>query len=271
MLIDLQRVGHVRYIWWKMGFFCQTLLVKSLQRVAKDMEDELESWNKEVGEAREKFYGLNYFTTCQLLTLRRELGRFKADHSAQAHLARQVIALLESISSGVTLSDLPYLVQSLIKRSKDTPVRVQHPPEIMSQSTIPPVSPSVVAPPVINEPPSLPLARISKKDLNDKQKRFFTDITVKFDYSEKTALKAIEAVGDGDYNDIENWLCENGDECETHFQESEGIVDITPHEDGMVEDCETEGDDYEGILETEADLSLQNTLCKCMHTPFTKC
>ncbi len=69
------------------------------------MEDELSEWKKMVKERRHDFYELNYFSTLQLLTLRKELGTIKNSERIRAVVPPNVIALLQSISSQIT-SDL---------------------------------------------------------------------------------------------------------------------------------------------------------------------
>lgn len=58
------------------------------------------NWNDVVFEARHKFYELNYFTTVQLLALRRELGMLN-DSSHNADVPLNVLVLLQSISSQI--------------------------------------------------------------------------------------------------------------------------------------------------------------------------
>ena len=258
MLLDLQRLGHVHYIGWKIGFYCQTLLVDAIQGEAKNMEDELERWNKDVAEARERFYELNYFTTCQLLTLRNELGKFKPEQPAQIHLQPQVIALLKSLSSAITPSLPVHLLQHVTKQLSNTgevkpaggSERVKKPHKVTAQSENSSISSSAIASTlVLKEKPRLSVVALSKESLNDRQKDYVTDIMENFFYSENTAVKIIKEVGDGgDWNDIENWLRENGGTLE-----DEEMVDDKPNENNMSEQSEVENDEEEN----EADINFQ--------------
>lgn len=102
VLLSLQRHGNDQYMDWQMKCQCRTPdIVDQLQTMASGMETDLGKWKDEVQDTRGKFYQLNYFTTQQLLQLRRELGRFK-DPSNRGTIKPQVMALLQSISRDIT-------------------------------------------------------------------------------------------------------------------------------------------------------------------------
>lgn len=101
MLITLQQVGSVEYTKWILVVPCSTKrkVIDDLQKQAKAMEDELNSWRMMVKNIRNDFYELNYYTTFQLLTLRKELGKVKNEV-----VNSEVLTLLHSISFQVTAS-----------------------------------------------------------------------------------------------------------------------------------------------------------------------
>ena len=80
---------------------------------ARSMEDELCEWKDEVIKARHKFYELNYFTTVQLLELRRELGTLN-DSSHTHTISPNVLALLQSISSKVNSDNVRDVVKNVV-------------------------------------------------------------------------------------------------------------------------------------------------------------
>ena len=94
----------MKYTGWTLNFHCAVDMVETLQQQAKDMEEELQTWEEEVRRARKEYYELNYYTTLQLLTLRQELGKLKISEQPRAHtqINPQVLALLESISTEIT-------------------------------------------------------------------------------------------------------------------------------------------------------------------------
>ena len=216
-MISLQQVGNVKYLGWYMKFPCKGVIVEDLQRQVKQMENELERWKHEVESTRNTFYELNYFTTQQLLVLQRELGKVRSS-AAVLNEEAQVMVLLQSISNELTTTGVRNVVQKLplqetsidssssdcqfgYKPQKITPPKKVH-PEITSTDSI--------------QLKSFTLS-LSRKDLNEQQKVYFTDIISLYGLCEKTALKAIEDVGNGDWNEILNWLKEKGETVEAHF------------------------------------------------------
>ena len=87
------------------------MLVSILQDLAKEMEEELGNWKKLVRNKREDFYELNYYTTVQLLTLRKELGRVMQS-GKKDDVSPEVLSLLQSISNGIT----PRIVSNTVCR-----------------------------------------------------------------------------------------------------------------------------------------------------------
>lgn len=112
VLLTLQQVGNVKYTGWVLQVPCSTnrAIINELQIQAKCMEDELQDWKKMVKKRREEFYELNYYTTIQLLALRKELGSLKTAN--QAAVSREVLALLQSVSTGVN----PNVVSSAVSK-----------------------------------------------------------------------------------------------------------------------------------------------------------
>ena len=234
VLIALQQKGNVKYIGWSMEFHCQPLLVEDLQKQAKEMEDELIKWNNEVDEARKRFYELNYYTTHQLLVLRSELGKLKCLHSTNPLPQNaQVMTLLESISSEMTLANVKSVVQELLDRQKSPipgsdqagagNIEPYTKTPVLSSPSLPPVSQVMKTLPAVEQlkvscVQTLPHVSLSEENLNEKQKEYFTNIIENYGYHKMTALKAIEEVGTCDWNDIDNWVQENGDKYEELFQ-----------------------------------------------------
>ena len=233
--------------------------MEDLQGLAKHMKDELVEWNKEVTLARKKFYELNYYTMRQLIVLRGELGRLKSGRAPQSLQWGQVMVLLESISSEVTPSALANLVQAVDSQAlkedseneeeahspvhPNTPAALDHSVKsilLPSLSSVEQLASGRDSPTDTGQ--GVPHARLSLEDLNDEEKACFTDIVEGYDYSEMTALKAINEVGDGDWNDIVNWLKENADKFEKLFT-------LTQDDDGghigQEEYDESEGEEYD--------------------------
>ena len=90
VLIALQQVGNVKYIGWYITVPCKPELIPDLRKLHDLMKTELEIWMQKVRNARHDHYELNYYTTPQLLTLRRVLGHLKGTKasfdSSNAHV-----------------------------------------------------------------------------------------------------------------------------------------------------------------------------------------
>ena len=117
VLLELQQKGNVKYTGWILTFHCRVDMVNALQQQAKDMEKELQIWEEEVQQVRNKYYELNYYTTVQLLALCKELGRLKT--FSQPHFCTEIsphiLALLESISAEMSL---PYIWEAVTGRQQ---------------------------------------------------------------------------------------------------------------------------------------------------------
>ena len=271
VLIALQQVGNVKYIGCSLQFDCQTHLMGDLQQQAREMEDEWERWNDEVTKARDQFYELNYYTTRQLLVLRSQLGKVKTSEPVTPLQQSQVMALLQSISSEVTPGDVETVVRHMaiqfsegrrtLDRPKSPPPRKRRtasmdiePPlaGCFPPPTSPPPSPSLqenMLPSVAHLPTqgpkvsaafTLPTLSLTHKDLSEKQNEYYTNVIEMCGYSEFTSLKAIEEVGSGDWNDIENWLEENGEKYDEMFEAAD-----QEESDGEEEGLETDDDSDE--------------------------
>ena len=105
----------MKYTEWELRFHCAVDMVDTLQQQAKDMEEELQVWEDQVRQTRKQYYELNYYTTLQLLTLRKELGRLKTSGQPRAHtqINPHVLALLESISTEISSPDVWEAVESV--------------------------------------------------------------------------------------------------------------------------------------------------------------
>ncbi len=106
MLIELQQHGHDQYIGWEMKVCCRDDdIVNRLEKQAKRMERDLRNWSDTILQRRNEFYHLNYFTTQQLLFLRKELGCFR-EACGNRHMKPEVMALLRGISREITLQNV---------------------------------------------------------------------------------------------------------------------------------------------------------------------
>lgn len=252
VLLALRQAGNVAYSGHVVVIDCATYVasnhqqepqlekalakqhVAELNTRAKEMEAALKDWEDEVKESRREFYALNYYTTRQLLLLRKELGF--ARHNPQKPIDPKVLALLQSISPAVTsenvhsfLTDIEMVKVDLQNASSLVPQEVYEDEmetqlsdsemptleaeepgtfdaymvaENQSKSPIstPPLSSGVVKP------------QLTEQDLTDVQKQILTNLVEYQGYHRLLVLKAFEECGEAanDY-DITDWCAENED------------------------------------------------------------
>ena len=133
VLLSLQKAGNVKYTGWIVLVPCSASasLNYQLQEIARNMEGELNKWNDAVIYARHIFYELNYFTTTQILVLRRELGALNSSaHSGV--VPSHVLFLLHSLSSCVNSDNISQTVKAVVEMRSS---RVRSPVQQETPST----------------------------------------------------------------------------------------------------------------------------------------
>ena len=78
--------------------------VSDLHEYSRMLDTQLVEWKRSVDSARERHYELNYFTTRQLLELRRELGTLLHSTTVVSSVKPSVLMLLKSVSPEVSAS-----------------------------------------------------------------------------------------------------------------------------------------------------------------------
>ena len=226
----------MKYTGWVLNFHCAVDMVDTLQQQAKDMEEELQAWEDQVRQTREQYYELNYYTTLQLLTLRKELGRLKTSGQPRAHtqINPHVLALLESISTEITSPDVWEVVKSVTAEQQGgggggaSPFPNQYHPsaEKMTanivgpsfqvfesvQSNQPSIAKEILASADLQASASTSAAslqqpKLTQDDLTERQKEIFDNL-VNCDYPEQVVLIALEKFGEDQY-EAHNWVTEN--------------------------------------------------------------
>ena len=187
--------------------------VSDLQKYSKMLDTQLVVWKKSVDAAREKYYELNYFTTRQLLELRRELGQLLHSATIVSSVKPSVLMLLENVS--------PEVSSSVVLESLQVTHFAQQPTltdEVLTTKNTCSKSSSrckVTASSASTFQKTLTKSSFSGKLelFSDKQQEDFRYLTETLDYSISHVLKAFEECGqDANLYDIEEW-CENNEEC----------------------------------------------------------
>lgn len=226
MLLTLQQVGNVNYTGWVLKVQCSTdrELITQLQSQASGMEEELAQWEEDVKSQRENFYELNYYTTLQLLTLRRELGRLKGPGKKAVTISPEVLALLQSISTEVGPSHVisvinKVLLQAKVEPEPKSPLAMELPGDSPKNIEVDDVagassdhSLEVDTPHAKAQDSTEDRPTFSEEDLSEELKGYITTIASRVDCDRRLILKAIEVLGKKETRiDYEKWCVENED------------------------------------------------------------
>ncbi len=217
--------------------------VAILQEYIITLDGKLVAWKSSVDQAREKYYHLNYFTTLQLLQLRKELGILCTQLSSSCTVKQEVLFLLKSVSPLVTSSVVTDALQVLIQHEPmDSEERMEclstassfdaEATDVVQFSSSPKSSPDKIKPISL---PSLPARTqspiLTYENLTEFQQKTFTDLC-SMGFSDGHVLSAFEKCGEkANMYDIEQW-CEDNDDC--FSQEEEDSVGMTDREEEML-------------------------------------
>lgn len=246
-------------------------LVNHLQRHAVSMECELENWKKEVKAAREKYYDLNYYTTLQLLTLRKVLGDVQKK-SAQ-FCTHSVLALLQSISTEVSSTCVKKTVEHALEQrtrfhseatQPNTPVPnvktanngagVEENQDSKLETTLHCSETVVTTEHVTPKSVDMPVTKL--EELSDEQKNFIVTIKNHYGYSTNLLLKAFDECGnDATQYDIEHWCNDNVDEFEFDLSDGEDNCFGADDDSILNDDSSDDSDSDESVDECLNSLS----------------
>lgn len=229
VLLALHQAGNYKYSNWKYEFFvppetdeAYNILLELLCHEAETMENELNVWKQEVEEARNKCYELNYFTTQQLLLLRRELAQLRS-HPWQ-DIKPSVMHLLSSLSR-ITLTTVIDSVCILNIEEDDQNI-------YSSTEKLSPI------PQALNDNPD-PNSSLSIGDLTNEQLECYTSLSENWGYEDRVILSAFAELNSSDLSVLEEWCSEN----EKKFEKE-------PSGDENSSDSESES----SVAESEEDL-----------------
>ena len=269
MFLSLQQAGNVEHSGSILTFPCAQYsggekspvfnerdgkqLVELLQNHAKQMEEALKDWQAEIQVARTQYYQLNYYTTLQLLTLRREFGRYKISYSCG--VPPKVLALLHSVSPQITNSTVrdavvrattdvqPFLTKDLMDETlplTEIPLaeNINVPLELAPSNGLKPndfVSQGDHIQPTLSKLSSTNTKSVQKaplkmtrypsltvSDLNDEQAQILTNCVESLGYSKSHVLRAFQECGaETKKYDIVTWCDSNDDDYSDDDREGE--------------------------------------------------
>lgn len=225
LYLDLQRAGDVTYINSCLMFTCvhgckfeeenAKLRIAALQHYTKTLDNQLITWKRSLDDARGHFYELNYFTTLQLLELRKELGMLA--HMSAPHVVKpHVLMLLSSISHEVSASALLDSLQA-VNLSEPEPMAIDKPKveteTVTQQLTLSNTGlldvPSTTAA-LLSTQPLSPILTLEK--LTEQQQHAYTHCVEFLGHSETHVWKALQVCGpNATVIDLEGWCEVNED------------------------------------------------------------
>ena len=118
--IDLSESGYIHRMNWSQEYHCSKDQVAG-ESVAKELDEEssfmetcYKNWKKKVSDARKEYRELNFFTTQQLMTLRKEIAT--VCHSNDLAMNNiQVLTLLESVRPSLTSEQVKSAIERAFK------------------------------------------------------------------------------------------------------------------------------------------------------------
>ena len=245
--------------------------VSDLQDYTRMLDEQLMEWKKSVDTAREKYYELNYFTTLQLLELRRELGHL-VQPTRRALLTPilkpSILMLLKSVSPEVSSTVVFESLQATCYEQEVTLLVMEKQEESVvdipnSESTVG-NEPMATTAPISTKPipispkasPSIefPLPTFTYEELDDKQHSIYVHCVEFLGFTSSHVLRAFhECKQNPKLNlfDIEEW-CENNKD-QSSEQENDSF-----YESGEETLYETEDFDSEEIVKAD-DFTPQNS------------
>ena len=121
--IDLFESGYIHRMNWSQEYHCSKdqvagkSIAKELDKESSYMEMCYKNWKKKVSDARKEYRELNFFTTQQLMTLRKEIAT--VCHSNDLAMSNiQVLTLLESVRPSLTSEQLKSAIERAFNATK---------------------------------------------------------------------------------------------------------------------------------------------------------
>ena len=226
--INLSESGFVHRLHWYKQFDCSKdqfegeSIANELAAESTSMENCYSKWKKKVSDARKEYRELNFFTTQQLLLLRKEIA--SVCHSKDLLVSNlQVLTLLESVRPKLDTDQLKSAIERAFRETEllvkakgtaDLPSFSQVPPEaefgtrssaFNNNNYISTSSPTVASTSPIKKPKPKVTSKIQK----------FLNAAADDGYSEQVALAALASLGlDADEDDLLLWCLDEADEAD---------------------------------------------------------
>ena len=231
--IDLFESGYIHRMNWSQEYHCSKDQVAD-ESIAKELEEEssfmekcFRNWKKKVSDARKEYRELNFFTTQQLMTLRKEIA--SVCHSNDLAMSSiQVLTLLESVRPSLTSEQLKSAIERVFK---DTELleNLRGTAELLSFTHVPSDDEIVTRKSMFDNSNYLgsssstatsmcqvQTASVKKPKPKETSKiQSFLNAAADDGYSEQIALAALASLGvDAEEDDLLLWCLEEADEAD---------------------------------------------------------
>ena len=121
--INLFESGYIHRMNWSQEYHCSKDQVEG-ESIKKELDNErsviekcYKNWKKKVSDARKEYRELNFFTTQQLMTLRKEIATVcHSNNLAMSNI--QVLTLLESVRPSLSSEQLKSAIERAFKATK---------------------------------------------------------------------------------------------------------------------------------------------------------
>ena len=234
-LIEHQRSGNITYLGWTMDVVCGPDLAGVLAAQAQTMELKLTNWIDEVKQTRKQYYELNYFTTPQLVILRRELGMLKSLHASISAVSPTVLNLLQSISHDISKETIVKVVKEVVllpSGNNSSSAVSTHDSKSFGLFTAKQENAPEKRLSMKKKSKALAHGSIANK-LSSEKMEIMMYIVDRLGYPQELVLKAFEECKvDANKYDIQNWCMENAEKYQFYDEnsedEAESVVDDEP-------------------------------------------
>ena len=231
--IDLFESGYIHRMNWSQEYHCSKDQVAD-ESIAKELEEEssfmekcFRNWKKKVSDARKEYRELNFFTTQQLMTLRKEIATVcRSNNLAMSNI--QVLTLLESVRPSLTSEQLKSAIERVFK---DTELleNLRGTAELLSFTHVPSDDEIVTRKSMFDNNNYLgsssstatsmcqvQTASVKKPKPKETSKiQSFLNAAADDGYSEQIALAALASLGvDAEEDDLLLWCLEEADEAD---------------------------------------------------------
>ena len=240
--INLSESGFVHRMHWSQEFLCckdqheGESIAEELASASTIMENWYSNWQKKVSNTRKEYQELNFFTTQQLMLLRKEIAT--ACHSSDLKVNNlQVLTFLESVRPSLVAEHLRSAIQRAFKDT-DLLEHTKGTGELPSVTLTPrqaELSPGKSlyqnnnyvgkSPATTGSTPQVQAASAEKPKSKDISKiRKFLNAAEDNGYSEQVALSALASLGvDAEEDDLLMWCLEDADDADLESLYEEAI------------------------------------------------